>query len=182
MRWIDTSKNEKKALKCRTSPKEYMSYVNLIVKLLKRTLNDNLVSVVLFGSVARGEAKEGSDVDILVVAKDFKTFKGRFEIFNKIENDLRASKEYQELKERKLGTLISPIPHTPEEIKKKPPILLDLVTDGVILHDANDFMKNQIKDLKNKLEEIGAKKVYLEDGRWYWDLKPNYKLGEVVKI
>ncbi len=167
---------------CRTSSNKYMNYVNLIVKLLNRTLKENLVSVVLFGSVARGVAGEGSDIDLLVIAKKFEPFGSRFEVFNEIEKVLRTSKEYQSLKEKKLGTLISPIPLTPEEIKKNPPILLDLVTDGVILYDTDNFMKKQIKYLRKKLEEIGAKKIFLEDGRWYWDLKSNYKLGEVVEI
>jgi len=166
----------------RKKTKDYIGYVNLIVKLLKRTLKEDLFSVVLFGSVARGVAGEGSDIDILVIAKNFGHFRSRFEIFNEVERDLRASKEYRGLKEKKLGTLISPVPLTPEEIKKKPPILLDLVTEGVILYDTDDFMKNQINYLRNKLEEMGAKKIFLEDGRWYWDLKPNYKLGEIVEI
>nr|QNO51106.1 hypothetical protein FOHEAFGF_00030 [Methanosarcinales archaeon ANME-1 ERB6] len=59
---------------------------------------------------------------------------------------------------------------------------MDLVTDGVILYDTDNFMKKQIEYLRNKLEEMSAKKIFLEDGRWYWDLKPNYKLGEVVEI
>lgn len=34
-------------------------------------LGDALVSVVLFGSVARGEAREESDIDVLVIADGF---------------------------------------------------------------------------------------------------------------
>ena len=36
-------------------------------ELLRQTLGDNLVSVVLFGSVARGEARPDSDIDLLIV-------------------------------------------------------------------------------------------------------------------
>ncbi len=34
---------------------------------LQEILGDNLVEVILFGSYARGDAREGSDVDVLVV-------------------------------------------------------------------------------------------------------------------
>lgn len=96
---------------------EYMNYLNLIVESLKRILKENLVSVVLFGSVARGEAGEGSDIDLSVVTKNFGTSGSRFEIFNKIDDELRKTEEYYpELKEKKLGTLISPVPLTPDEI------------------------------------------------------------------
>jgi predicted nucleotidyltransferase len=162
--------------------REYMEYVNLIVKSLERTLKEMMVSVVLYGSVARGEAGEGSDIDLLVVAKEFKPFSSRFEIFNEIEKELRTSKEYRELKEKKLGTLISPVPLTPEEIKKNPPILLDIVTDGIILYDTDNFMRDWITYLKKRFEEMGARKIFLGKGKWYWDLKPDYKLGEVVEI
>ncbi|WP_456366505.1 nucleotidyltransferase domain-containing protein [Thermococcus sp.] len=36
---------------------------------LKEILGDDLVEVVLFGSYARGEAREDSDVDVLLVTK-----------------------------------------------------------------------------------------------------------------
>jgi len=162
--------------------KEYMNYINILVGSLKRHLKGNLTSVVLFGSVARGEAGEGSDIDLLVVAKKFGNSGSRFEIFNEIEKDLRTSKEYQELKDMKFGTLICPVPLKPEEIKKNPPILLDLVTDGIIMYDKDNFMRDWITNLKNRLEEMGARKIFLGKGRWYWDLKPDYKLGEVVEI
>ena len=161
---------------------EYINYLNLIKESLKRILNDKLISIVLFGSVARGRAEEGSDIDLLIVVKNFENYMSRFGIFNEIEKDLKKSKEYRDLKEKRLGTLISPIPLTPEEIKKSPPILLDLVTDGVILYDIDNFIEDQIKRLRKKLEEMGAKKIFFGDGRWYWDLKSDYKLGEVIEI
>ena len=54
-----------------------------------RLTQKGLFSVLLFGSVARGEAGEGSDIDLLVVAKNFGTSGSRFEVFNKIEGELR---------------------------------------------------------------------------------------------
>lgn len=161
---------------------DYDIYVNLIVKWLKRYLKENLVSIVLFGSVARGEAGEGSDIDLLVVAKDFEPFRSMFDVFNEIEKELRTTKEYRELKGKKLGTLISPVPLTPEEIKKNSPILLDVVTDGIIRYDKDNFMRVCLTNLKKRLEEKGARKIFLGKGKWYWDLKPDYKFGEIVEI
>lgn len=43
-------------------------------------------------------------------------------------------------------------------------------------------MGNYLNKLSKKLEKMGARKIFLGDGRWYWDLKPDYKLGEVVEI
>jgi len=159
----------------------YLNYASLIAHKLEEIMQDDLISVVLFGSAARGEAGEGSDIDILIVAEKFGK-EGRFEVFNKIEKDLKASDEYQELKEQKLGTLISPVPLTPSEVEKNPSILLDIVTDGIILYDVDDFIENKMESLRKKLKKMGSKKIFLDGTRYFWDLKPNYKLGEVVII
>ncbi len=159
----------------------YLNYASLIAHKLEEIMQDDLISVVLFGSAARGEAGEGSDIDILIVAEKFGK-EGRFEVFNEIEKDLKASEEYRELKEKKLGTLISPVPLTPSEVEKNPSILLDIVTDGIILYDVDDFIENKIESLRKKLKKMGSKKIFLDDKRYYWDLKPDYKLGEVVII
>jgi predicted nucleotidyltransferase len=159
----------------------YLNYASLIADKVEEILQDDLISVVLFGSAARGEAGEGSDIDILIVAEKFGK-EGRFEVFNEIENDLKASDEYRELKEKKLGTLISPVPLTPSEVEKNPSILLDIVTDGIMLYDVDGFIVNKMKSMRKKLKKMGSKKIFLDDKRYYWDLKPDYKMGEVVEI
>lgn len=159
----------------------YLNYARLIADKLEETLQNALISVLLFGSVARGEAGESSDIDILIIAKKFGS-EGRFEVFNAIEKDLKTLDEYQELKDNKLGTLISPVPLTPSEVENNPSILLDMVTDGIILYDVDDFIENKMKSLRKKLKKMGSKKIFLDDKRYFWDLKPDYKLGEVVVI
>lgn len=159
----------------------YLNYASLIAQKLEEHLQNDLISVLLFGSAARGEAGEGSDIDILILAENFGS-EGRFEVFNAIEKDLKASAEYQELKKNKLGTLISPVPLTPSEVEKNPSLLLDIVTDGIILYDVDDFIENKLKSLRKKLKKMGSKKIFLDDKRYFWDLKPDYKLGEVVII
>jgi predicted nucleotidyltransferase len=151
--------------------------------LLKEKLGERLVSVALFGSVARGEAKEGSDIDLLVVLEGFKGSLGdRFQVFQEIDENLMESETYRALRKRGLGTLISPIPLTKEEVEAHPPILLDILTDGILLYDKDGFLQHCLKELRRRLEALGAKKVRLPNGSWYWDLKPDYRLGEVVEI
>ena len=159
----------------------YLNYSSLIAEKLEEVLHDELISVVLFGSVARGEAGEGSDIDILIVSEKFMNG-SRFDVFNMIDKELKASDEYRELKDNQLGTLISPLPLTPSEVEMNPSILLDIVTDGIILYDVDDFIENTMERLRKKLKKMGSRKIFLDKTRYYWDLKPDYKLGEVVII
>jgi predicted nucleotidyltransferase len=161
----------------------YKEYVNLICRSIRSRLKDSLISIVLFGSVARGEEGEGSDIDLLVISSGFKGSVGeRLKTFQEIELSLVKSDARVKLRRSKLGTSISPIPLTPEEVKKNPPILLDILTDGVILYDKDDFIRRHLSKFKRRLKALGARKIFLPSGKWYWDLKPDYKFGEVIEI
>ncbi len=154
-----------------------------ILDQLMSRLGVGLVSAVLFGSHARGQAGEGSDLDILVVSELFRGSLGsRFVLFDEIEKALLSSAARKKLRDMGLGTLISPVPLAPEEVKRNPPILLDVLTDGIVLYDRDGFIRNHFLKLETKLHQLGAKKVYLSSGKWYWDLKPDYRLGEDVDI
>ena len=53
--------------------------LDLFVEKVKEHQGDNLSKIILFGSVARGEADEYSDIDVLVILKN-RNSKERFEI------------------------------------------------------------------------------------------------------
>ncbi|MEM4616765.1 MAG: nucleotidyltransferase domain-containing protein [Archaeoglobaceae archaeon] len=156
----------------------YKSILEKLLEALKEKYNERLISVVLFGSVARGEARRDSDIDLLLVIEGLpKSRLKRQEEFLEVESNLVEMIEALE----DYTIEISPIMKTPDEVAKYPPILLDMVEDAIILHDRNDFFKNLIEDLRKKLEKLGAKRVRMGK-KWFWILKPDYKFGEVIKI
>lgn len=59
--------------------------------------------------------------------------------------------------------------------------MLDVVVDGIAICD-DGFLENAISTLKRRLDLLGARRVLLEDGSWYWDLKSDYKFGEIVEL
>jgi len=157
---------------------EYRGTVRRLTELLSARFGEKLVSIVVFGSVARGVAKRDSDIDVLLVCEDFEKSMHRTDKLVDVILQL-WSEEKKPLDEQ---VWIQFHPLRPEEAEKNRPIYLDMIEDGVIIYDRNGFMENVLKRLEKRLQELGSKKVYLPDGSWYWVLKPSIKRGEVLEI
>jgi len=56
------------------------------------------------------------------------------------------------------------------------------IYDAEILHDPDAFFEKRLSRLRKKLDELGSKRVFLEDGSWYWILKPDLKPGETFEL
>lgn len=159
-------------------------YLNTYLDLLREFFNDNLISVYIFGSVARGEASEGSDIDIIVVVEGLPEDVGkRLEISSYLKKIFRqrSIRMRRILRMKGLPVTISDILLTPEEVRKHPPILLDLTADGIPLIDKDNFLSKELEKVRERLRELGAVRIKGKHG-WYWILKPGAKLGDVIKI
>ncbi|GBC68338.1 hypothetical protein HRbin01_00017 [archaeon HR01] len=158
-----------------------------VIQLVKDILGDRLVSAIIFGSLAAGRFNEESDIDLLFVVEDFggKSMAARIEEIAPAFEKLRETSEYNTWKkETGKPTIpdINPIIYTKEEIKKHPPIMLDLVYDGEIIYDVGDFIKTELKLLERRLNELGARRITNPDGTWYWILSPRIRRGEAIEI
>jgi len=163
-------------------PSEYERLLREYCSAMKRHFAENLVSICIFGSLARGKPAPSSDIDVMVVAENLPQDVGeRTHSTNYIHEMLKKTDASAALRTLSRSTLISDIFLTPREVQKHPPILIDMVEDAVILYDRMDYLKNVLKRLGEKLKEIGARKVVVEKG-YFWVLKPNAKPSEVVEI
>lgn len=147
---------------------------------LEETLGDRLVSVVLYGSVARGEARRTSDVDLLVVAEGLP--QGRLRRQDVLEAaDRRVDALLDELAERGVHTGVSVILKTPDEAARTVPLYLDMVEDAVLLLDRGGFFAGVLERLRESLKRLGARRHRM--GRFrYWDLKPDLRPGEIISL
>ncbi|MGC9086852.1 MAG: nucleotidyltransferase domain-containing protein [Thermoproteota archaeon] len=158
----------------------YRSLVSKILKALLSVFGDRLISLVVYGSVARGEARQSSDVDLLIVVEGLP--ESRFErnkIFDTVEDLL--SKDLEDLHASGYYVALSPILKTPEEARKISSLYLDMVEDAVIVYDRNGFFESVLVRLSNKLKELGAERVWVGK-KWYWRLRKDLKLGEEIII
>jgi len=139
-------------------------------------LGDRLVSLVLFGSVARGEAHERSDIDVLVVADSFpRSLRDRrrafLEIWQRVCIEGRLAPVEWNL-----------VTKSRDEAQFRSPLYLDIVEDGILVFDRAGFFEGVLAGMRERMRVLGSHRVRLEDGSWYWDLKPDFRFGEVVEI
>lgn len=158
----------------------YRTLIEKLIEALKRKYGERFISLIIFGSVARGEAKRSSDIDLLLIIDSLPKIKlERQKEFIDTENELT---EYlDELSEDGYLIDLSPIIKTPKEASRVPPLYLDMVEDAIIAYDKDDFFKNILEKVRNRLKELGSKRVSMGK-RWYWIFKPDYHFGELIRI
>jgi len=146
----------------------------------KENLGANLVSVALFGSVARGEAKPTSDIDLLIVCEDLP--KGMFKrhaflepVREQLQGDLEG------LWKQGVYADFTELVYTKDEANRFHWVYLDMLEDAVILYDENGFLRGIFERLRKWLKELGAQRRMLGKIRYY-DLKPDLMPGEVIEL
>ena len=138
-------------------------------------------ALVLYGSVARGTSKPDSDVDFLVVVKDDTEPMQVMDILIDIEGQGRIRQEIEWLSQHGVNTHTSVFPMRESKLDDHPYLLLDIVIDGITIFDEGVF-SSEAEKLRGQLKEMGAKRKFLEDDDWFWDLMPNYRPGMVVEV
>jgi predicted nucleotidyltransferase len=139
-------------------------------------MGNGLVSLVLFGSVARRQARESSDIDLLVVAEGFpRSLRDR-------RRPLLESWERARAAHSLPHATWNLVTKSPEEARAHTPLYLDIVEDGILLFDRDRFFEKILSEMKGRMRALGSRRIYLDDGSWYWDLKPDYRFGEVVEL
>ena len=163
--------------------KEYVPLIKDLVGILKKQFADNLLSAVLYGSVARGQANKGSDIDICLIFRSLPDATHRRTAYvTAFENELRIKKSFSRLFDDGYYVSVSPVEFTADELKLRTPVLfLDMIERGIVLIDDGTFEK-KVEQLKRRMADLGTHKVTLEDGTHTWLLKKDARPGEAIAL
>lgn len=138
------------------------NYDNL-VQLLWEGLGKHLVAVALFGSCARGEAKEDSDVDLLVIADGL------------LEHPYHRTIWLNRCVAQAALKTTGFVAYTPAEFDADfSSLYLDWGQDAVILYDPTGFLYRRLTRIRALTAEAGLYRVRTADGfAWRWRKPPH---------
>lgn len=156
---------------------EFDKLIQTVFRLAKGYYGENLISFVVFGSCGRGTPNPESDIDILIILKEAPSSRLRRieEFYENIEKEIEPY--LKKLREYGINTYLSPIIKIKEEIKIGSPLYIEMITDSKIYFDRDEFFKDYLTSLKEKLDNFEAEK---KDG--YWIYKKNVGKEEGVEL
>lgn len=157
-------------------------YANLILKfffVLKERLDQNLLALGVYGSVARNTAKRDSDLDLFLICQDLPVNLGdRLDLLRELRKTNIIQYELEFLNSMKYFPRFSFYPRVISELKMNF-FTIDIAFDMKTIYDTN-ILENFLLDIKKRVEEQGIQRKYLDKERYYLDL--NIKFGEVFKF
>jgi predicted nucleotidyltransferase len=129
-----------------------------VVTALRDGLGERLVSLVLFGSRARGDAKEESDWDLLLIAQGL------------AQGTLQRHIALKKILPDAWRGRVSLLAKTPEEFEAHLPALyLDIALDGIVLYDRGDYVAERLEAVRVLLERRGLSREQIQrDLVWHW--------------
>lgn len=119
----------------------------------RRVIGDDLDSVVLFGSRARGNERVNSDIDLLVVVRE----------------SLELSRElYHRWDRIASDRLVNPhFVHLPKDISTAGSLWFEIALDGIVLHDNNQKTNAFLRALRLAIANGRLQRRYTH-GHPYW--------------
>jgi len=133
--------------------------ISELVEKIKNSYKNNLIAIVLFGSAARGDFSQSSDIDLLLILKD------------SIESKRKRILDFYE----KIGFefenhFLSPLILTQEELRDFLSFYVGILKDCKVLYDN----ANVVRELIEKIDKKKQKKEIIEKefkGTTYWIIK-----------
>lgn len=146
----------------------------------KEVLGDRLVSIALFGSVARGQAGPGSDIDLFVVLQEAPSgMLSRRHLLDPVRESLTL--ELEGLWKHGVYTDFIEVIRTRSEAQEFHPLYLDMSQEAILLYDRDRFLETLLVMVKEQLEREGAVRKVMGNFR-YWDLLRSSIPEEVAEL
>lgn len=145
--------------------------MQVFINKIDALFGEKILSLILFGSVCRNQAKGNSDLDVFVFYDDEKiTREETNRILVSLILELRNTPEYQSLVAKNIYPEIYPFLISKSRAKDTLWVFLDATDHGIVLKDVRNFGKKLLEETKEKIAKLGGRRVELPNNRWCWVL------------
>jgi predicted nucleotidyltransferase len=141
---------------------------------LRRLGEDCIKAVVLFGSTSRGERRERSDVDLLVLHEGCRVddpVERRRHLYDAVKRAIGERFEAITILDMEFKEFVSPGEVTP--------LLLNIYWDGVVVYDKTGRLEDFLARVKERIAASGLRRVRDGDA-YYWTLPEPMKEVEIL--
>lgn len=160
----------------------FRAYVRRFCEKLLEWHGDNLIGLLLFGSVARGDWDKDSDIDLLIVLRKLqKSKRDTLREIIELRRELRGSQEYKDCVSMGYYPTVEAYPLEMEEAKRFRRMYLDALTEGIVIFERESFLTELIGRFEERLRDIGARRIEIPSVGHYWVLG-DIKAGEVIEL
>ncbi len=142
-------------------------------RVLEQRFGRELRSIVAFGSQIAGTARAESDLDVVIVVEGLPRRRSdRFDLLRPLARSVGEP----------FASALSLIALTPEQATSTKPFYLGMLDAHRIVLDRDGFFREILERLERRLAALGARRLVDAHGEVYWDLKPDYVLGEDIVL
>jgi len=159
----------------------FRDYLYNFVRLLKENYKEDLLSIILFGSVARGKWNNESDIDLFIIFTNKSSIRTAINNqLTKIISDYERKSKLKNSKGDRLFSTIQDISLLLKDLDTFRTIFYDIAMDGIILFDRNQTGFHFLRKIKKRIEEKGLRRVFLKENDYYWER--NVDFGEIIEL
>ncbi len=152
--------------------------VRWTVERLRDRFPEEVVGVLVFGSVARGKESGDSDVDLLVLVRGGATEREAVrQGLLDFQRELRSTEEYRAARRAGLSPVLDAHLISLEEAYRLRRLYLDALTDGIPVFDPDRRLADLAERMRTRLNTAGSVRIETPDGMRYWRLRDPELLG-----
>ena len=140
-------------------------------KELSGLLGDEFIGLALFGNWARGEAREESDVDVLVVLKSLEGMEIRSAIYRIIARHVKRALTLIDVRLNEIAS----------DKVVLTPLLINIVADAVVIWDTGNVLREFVEKGRALIRKAGLVRYRTPDGKYGWKRRDDRPL-ELVEL
>jgi predicted nucleotidyltransferase len=161
----------------------YRGLAEQFAAILRRELGQRLTSIVLYGSVARGTARQDSDIDLLIMAGETDAErKATCDEIWKWDDTFSDQPEVVALRKASYSAGLEIYVLSKAQARRGTPIYLDMTLEAIVLYDPEGFFDRRMQQIKRRMAELNSYREWIEPDLYVWHLKANLKPGEVFSL